>query len=74
MDECKYPIREDWEEYYKTLEAIRRTGVVNMWGASPVLQECYPTKFTNNEAQEILCNWIHNYNELNQKYGWRETE
>ncbi len=23
----KYPIREDWEEYYKFLEAIRRTGV-----------------------------------------------
>ena len=26
----KYPIREDWEDYYKTLEGIRRTGICNM--------------------------------------------
>lgn len=67
----KYPIKEEWEEYYMTLEAIRRTGVVNMWGAHPYLRECYSSTMTNKEAQEILCNWIHNYNQLAEKYNWR---
>lgn len=71
MSSEKYPIREDWEDYYKTLEAIRRTGVVNMWGASPILNECYRYLDTD-EAQDILVNWIHNYNALNEKYGWQK--
>jgi hypothetical protein len=66
----RYPIKEAWEKYYITLEAIRRTGVVNMWGASPVLQECFP-RLSDKTAQEILCNWIHNYDELNRKYSWQ---
>ena len=73
MENEKYSIREDWEEYYKTLEAIRRCGVVNMYGAAPVLRECYPD-MSCDEANDILVNWMHNYKELNQKYGWRETE
>lgn len=71
--ETKYPIKEEWEEYYKTLEAIRRTGVVNMWGAAPYLKECYPG-MSDTEAKEILCNWITNYNELNKKYGWQKED
>ena len=66
----KYPIKPEWEEYYKTLEAIRRTGATNMWGASPYLKACYPN-MSEEEAEEILCNWITNYTELNQKYGWQ---
>ena len=69
MDE-KYPIKEEWEEYYKTLEAIRRTGYCNMWGAVPYLRGCY-SKMSEAEAKEILCNWIHNYSALNEKYGWQ---
>ena len=68
MEENK--IREDWEDYYKTLEAIRRTGVVNMFGAAPYLRECFP-KLSKDDANEILVNWIRNYDELNKKYGWR---
>jgi hypothetical protein len=66
----KYPIKPEWEDYYKTLEAIRRTGATNMWGASPYLKACYPN-MSEEESKEILCNWITNYNELNQKYGWQ---
>ena len=73
MENEKYPIREDWEEYYKTLEGIRRCGVVNMYGAGPVLRECF-LDLTVEEANDILVNWMRNYNELNQRYGWRETE
>ena len=67
----KYPVREEWEEYYKVLEGIRRTGVVNMWGASPYLKEFCP-ELSDKLSQAILVNWIHNYNTLNAKYGWRD--
>lgn len=68
--EEKYPVREEWEEYYKFLEALRRTGVCNMWGASVYLEECY-SELSEEESKEILCNWIHNYSTLNEKYGWQ---
>lgn len=64
------PIREDWEEYYKVLEGIRRTGATNMFGAAPYLKEFCP-ELSHDESKEILCNWIHNYNALNEKYGWQ---
>lgn len=70
MSEEKYPIKEKWEEYYEVLEGIRRTGVCNMFGAAPYLKEFCP-ELTHKESQEILCNWMHNYDELNKKYGWR---
>jgi hypothetical protein len=69
-DNEKYPIKEEWEEYYKVLEGIRRTGVCNMWGASIYLKEfCH--ELSKEQSQEILCNWIHNYNALSAKYNWR---
>ena len=71
MENEKYPIREDWEEYYKVLEGIRRTGVCNMFSAAPYLKEFCP-ELSHKESQEILCNWIHNYDALNKKYDWRD--
>lgn len=70
MENEKYPIKEEWEEYYKVLEAIRRTGVCNMWGSSSLLKEFCP-ELSEEQSKEILCNWITNYDELNKKYGWR---
>ena len=75
MEEQKYPIREDWEDYYKTLEAIRRTGVCNMWAAGIYLKECYrelSEKDANGNGDPSLTNWIHNYDALNEKYGWQK--
>ena len=69
-DKEKYPIREDWEEYYKFLEALRRTGVVNMFGSGPYMEECFPN-LTKDEINEIFCNWASNYSALSQKYGWQ---
>lgn len=72
--ETNYPIRDDWEEYYEFLEALRRTGVCNMYGAGVYLVECFndPThEMTELKAKNILINWMHNYSELNEKYGWR---
>lgn len=69
-DTEKYPIKDEWEEYYNILEAIRSSGITNMFGAAPYLKEFCP-ELSNKQSQEILCNWIHNYSALNEKYGWR---
>ena len=66
----KYPIREEWIEYYEVLEGIRRTGVCNMWGAAPYLKEFCP-ELSRKESEDILCSWITNYTELNQRFGWQ---
>ena len=71
MSENKYPIKKEWEEYYKTLEGIRRTGVVNMWEADEVLRACCP-ELDYEEAKSILLNWIANYNELKERFGWQK--
>lgn len=73
MENEKYPIRKDWQEYYDVLEGIRRTGICNMWGASIYLKEFCP-ELSEEQSQEILCNWIHNYTELNKRFGWQESK
>jgi hypothetical protein len=70
MENEKYPIKEEWEAYYKVLEAIRQSGITNMFGAAPVLKEFCP-ELSHEESKEILCNWMTNYDELNEKYGWQ---
>ena len=70
FDTEKHPINESWEEYYKVLEGIRRTGVCNMWGSAPLLKEFCP-ELSEQESKDILCSWITNYNQLSQNYGWQ---
>ena len=70
MEDTKYTIREDWEEYYQVLENIRESGITNMFGAAPYLKELCP-ELSHKLAQAILVNWIKNYDELNKKYNWR---
>jgi hypothetical protein len=65
------PIREEWEEYYQTLESIRESGITNMFGAAPYLKELHP-ELSHKLAQAILVNWMRNYTELNKRYGWRD--
>lgn len=60
------PIREEWREYYLILEAIRQSGITNMWGASPYLAAI--AGITQSLAQEILVSWIANYDELKNLY------
>ena len=71
MEENKYPVKEEWVEYYKVLEGIRRTGICNMFGSSVYLKEFCP-ELSQSEASEILCNWITNYNVLNARFGWQK--
>lgn len=69
-DNEKYPIKEEWECYYQMLEAIRKSGVTNMFGAAPYLREFCP-ELSREESNKILSNWMSNYDELNKKYNWQ---
>ena len=65
----KHPIVPEWEEYYQALEGIRRSGITNMWGATPYLAEY--CDIDKELAGKVLSSWISNYDELNEKYGWQ---
>lgn len=71
INQENHPICEEWMEYYKTLEGIRRTGAVNMWGAAPYLKECYPN-MSEQKSKDVLLSWITNYSELNKRFGWQK--
>lgn len=65
----KHPINDEWNDYYKTLEYIRRSGITNMWGAAPYLAKFYTISVEL--AKDILLSWIDNYDELSKKFSWR---
>ena len=65
----KYPIKEEWEHYYKAREGIRQAGITNMWGSAPYLAEC--CNIDLKLAKDVLLSWIENYNELSKKFSWR---
>ena len=67
---AKHAINEEHNEYYKTLEAIRRSGICNMWAASEPLHKMHP-ELSPTEVLGILLEWIENYDELNNKFGWQ---
>lgn len=68
MNSNAYPIKEEWENHYHTLEWIRKSDITNMWGAASFLAEA--ENIDNNLAKEILVNWISNYTELKNRYNW----
>ena len=47
------------EEYFDYLDNLRESGVTNMFGAAPYLQEAFD--LTKIEAREILKEWMENY-------------
>ena len=65
----KYPIKEEWNNYYETLEVIRQSGITNMFCSATYLAE-----YCNIDlklAKDVLLSWIENYNELSKKFSWR---
>ena len=58
-------IKEEWYEYYVYLEELRQSGITNMFGAAPYLQEAYG--LNPREASKVLGNWMDNYQELLEK-------
>lgn len=55
-------INKEHISYYKTLEAIRRSGICNMWEAAPHLADM--ENISEEKAEEVLLEWITNYNEI----------
>ena len=49
-------------EYYRYLESLRQSGVVNMFGAAPYLADAFD--LDKNTAREILNDWMKNYDEI----------
>lgn len=50
------------ENYFDFLDGLRESGITNMYGAVPYLIEAFP-KLTENEAREILKNWMETFSE-----------
>ena len=66
----QYPINEDHIKYYKYLEELRKSGVTNMYGASPFLESEF-AELTEKDANDILVTWMTNYSELNKRFNWQ---
>ena len=47
-------------KYWLYLERLRRSGVTNMYGASPYLMDEFGLR--KNEAIKVLADWMRNYN------------
>lgn len=53
---------EEWIEYYEYLEDLRQSGITNMFGAAPYLQDHYG--LDRREAEVVLLSWMKNYDAL----------
>lgn len=47
-------------KYWIYLENLRRSGVTNMYGAGPYLEQRFG--LSRNDARKILIDWMKNYN------------
>lgn len=68
----KYPIREEHLEYYKFLEALRKSGETNMYGAPPYLESYFG--ISKIEAYAIFAEWMDNYDKINELYDLRNRQ
>lgn len=55
-------MKKEWMDYYIYLEELRESGITNMFGATPYLQEHF--NLEKKQAREILSNWMQNYEEI----------
>ena len=53
---------EEWIEYYEYLEDLRQSGITNMFGAAPYLQEDFG--LDRREARKVLSSWMTHYDAL----------
>lgn len=64
---------ENKDVYFNYLEDLRKSGVTNMFGATPYLEAEFE-ELSHAEAVEILKEWMKNYNELSIRLGWDRGE
>ena len=57
--------KQEWIEWYQYLESLRQSGVTNMYGARPYLQDYMEERGVSCvEAANILFSWMQNYEDL----------
>jgi len=49
------------EEYFEYLDVLRETGVTNMFGAAPYLENAFD--LSRKEAREVLAEWMNSFKE-----------
>jgi len=54
-------IEEFQHDYFDYLVELRDSGVTNMWGAGPYLEDQFD--LTKEEAKEVLVRWIKSFEE-----------
>lgn len=64
-------INREWDDYYKTLEALRQSGVSSwMAGLYFVTDSGLPKELAN----QIWFSWIENYDQLARIFRWKNSE
>lgn len=63
-------IKEGHLKYYEFLEALRKNGATNMFGAAPYLRQYFG--MDQREAVQILTEWMQNYQEIDSRWHIRE--
>jgi len=53
---------EEWIPHYIYLESLRKSGVTNMFGATPYLKQA--RGLSKGEAVKVLSSWMENYDAL----------
>lgn len=53
---------EQLEEYLEELDAIRASGITNMFGAAPYLQDAF-ADMTDKQARTVLLYWMNTFAE-----------
>lgn len=64
-------INHAWDEHYKMLEGIRKSGVASCL-AGMYLRD--GTNLSDEELSKIYCSWIMNYDELARYFHWKSDE
>lgn len=54
------------EKIFVFLDALRESGITNMWGAVPYMQRQFP-KLSEDEASKLLLEWMNTFNERHKK-------
>jgi len=60
--EIEVAYNKEWIPHYIYLESLRQSGVTNMFGASPYLEQA--RGLSKSEAISVLSSWMENYSAL----------
>ena len=63
-EECEIEVayNKEWIPHYIYLESLRQSGVTNMFGATPYLEQA--RGLSKGEAMKVLSSWMEHYNAL----------